>query len=189
MMKTQIGLGVLSIPAVFDVVGLIPGIILLLTIAIITTWSDYMVGVFKLRHRSVYGIDDVGMLLFGPIGREIFGVVFVLCELYVDSQWILLANNHSLDFRCWCGHAWCFDRLERRLNTWRMHRNFCGSRCHHWRCGRQCSDSPQDQLACMGGLDLYLDCKYVCSEPRQIPNTDSHSFHMYYCCGCSGSPC
>lgn len=80
-MKTQIGLGVLSIPAVLDTLGMIPGIIVLLVIAIITTWSDYMVGVFKLRHRSVYGIDDVGQLLFGRVGREVFGIVFVLCEL------------------------------------------------------------------------------------------------------------
>jgi amino acid permease len=38
MMKTQIGLGVLSIPLVFDTLGMIPGIIILLAIAIITTW-------------------------------------------------------------------------------------------------------------------------------------------------------
>jgi len=38
MMKTQIGLGVLSIPLVFDTLGMIPGIIVLLAIAIITTW-------------------------------------------------------------------------------------------------------------------------------------------------------
>ena len=38
MMKTQIGLGVLSIPLVFDTLGMIPGIIVLLGIAIITTW-------------------------------------------------------------------------------------------------------------------------------------------------------
>lgn len=54
MMKTQIGLGVLSIPAVFDVLGMVPGVICLIIIAAITTWSDYIVGVFKLRHRSVY---------------------------------------------------------------------------------------------------------------------------------------
>jgi len=67
MMKTQIGLGVLSIPSVFDVLGMIPGIICLMTIAVITTWSDYMVGVFKLKHRSVYGIDDAGYLMFGRV--------------------------------------------------------------------------------------------------------------------------
>jgi amino acid permease len=35
MMKTQIGLGVLSIPLVFDTLGMISGIIILLAI---TTW-------------------------------------------------------------------------------------------------------------------------------------------------------
>lgn len=80
MMKTQIGLGVLSIPAVFDVLGMIPGIICLLIIAGITTWSDYIVGVFKLRHRAVYGIDDAGQLMFGKIGRSVFGTAFCLCK-------------------------------------------------------------------------------------------------------------
>jgi hypothetical protein len=47
MMKTQIGLGVLSIPLNFDVLGMIPGVICLLVIGGITTWSDYQVGVIK----------------------------------------------------------------------------------------------------------------------------------------------
>ncbi|OAP64711.1 hypothetical protein AYL99_00683 [Fonsecaea erecta] len=89
MMKTQIGLGVLSIPAVFDVLGLVPGVICLIVIAVITTWSDYMVGVFKLRHRSVYSLDDVGQLLFGRIGREIFGVAFVLYWIFVAGAGML----------------------------------------------------------------------------------------------------
>lgn len=81
MMKTQVGLGVLSIPAVFDVLGIVPGIICLIVIAAITTWSDYMVGVFKRNHPQVYGIDDAGFLIFGRIGREIFGIAFCLCML------------------------------------------------------------------------------------------------------------
>lgn len=85
MMKTQIGLGVLSIPSVFDTVGLIPGVILLLVIGTITTWSAYMIGIFKLRHRSVYGIDDAGGLLFGPIGREVFGISLTLRKYRLKS--------------------------------------------------------------------------------------------------------
>ena len=80
MMKTQIGLGVLSMPEVFAVLGLVPGIIMILTIAGITTWSDWMVGKFKLRHPHVYGIDDVGRMIFGRIGFEVFGAAFCLCE-------------------------------------------------------------------------------------------------------------
>ena len=80
MMKTQIGLGVLSFPSVFDTLGMIPGVILLCTIAGITTWSDYIIGVFKLNHRHVYGVDDVGQIIFGRIGKEFFAVAFVGCE-------------------------------------------------------------------------------------------------------------
>jgi amino acid permease len=79
MMKTQIGLGVLSIPAAFNVLGLIPGLICLLIVAAITTWSDYIVGVFKRRHPEVYGIDDAGFLMFGRVGREVFGAAFCVC--------------------------------------------------------------------------------------------------------------
>lgn len=79
MMKTQIGLGVLSIPSAFDTLGLIPGIICLIVIAAITTWSDYIVGVFKLQHPEVYSIDDAGGLMFGRIGREVLATAFCLC--------------------------------------------------------------------------------------------------------------
>jgi amino acid permease len=84
MMKTQIGLGVLSIPSAFDTLGLVPGVICLLAVAVITTWSDYMVGSFKLKHREVYSIDDAGGLMFGPVGREIFGFVFCLCTCTLE---------------------------------------------------------------------------------------------------------
>lgn len=105
MMKSQIGLGVLSIPSAFDTLGIIPGMICLLVIATITTWSDYMVGVFKLKHRSVYSIDDAGGLMFGPIGREVFGFVFCLCEFIFDEvrellltalDWIFVAGSGML---------------------------------------------------------------------------------------------
>ncbi|KAI9154891.1 hypothetical protein HJFPF1_07451 [Paramyrothecium foliicola] len=89
MMKTMIGLGVLSIPAAFDALGLIPGVICLLTIAGITTWSSYIVGVFKLRHPEVYSIADVGGLLFGRIGREFLGGAFCLYWIFVAGSGIL----------------------------------------------------------------------------------------------------
>ncbi|KAJ9419618.1 hypothetical protein FOXG_07078 [Fusarium oxysporum f. sp. lycopersici 4287] len=89
MMKTQIGLGVLSMPLVFDTLGLIPGIILLIVIAGITTWSDYIVGDFKLRHRHVYGIDDVGKMLFGRIGYELFGAMYALYFTFVAGSAML----------------------------------------------------------------------------------------------------
>ena len=80
MIKTQIGLGVLSIPSAFDALGLVPGVICLLTAGGMITWGNYVVGKFKIRHPQVYSIVDVGEMLFGRIGREIFCVLFLLCE-------------------------------------------------------------------------------------------------------------
>ncbi|OAQ61115.1 amino acid transporter [Pochonia chlamydosporia 170] len=89
MMKTQIGLGVLSIPAAFDTLGLIPGLICLLTIAGITTWSDYIVGVFKRKHPEVYSIDDAGGMMFGRVGREFFGAAFCIYWIFVAGSGML----------------------------------------------------------------------------------------------------
>ncbi|KAM0548854.1 hypothetical protein ACHAPJ_009710 [Fusarium lateritium] len=89
MMKTQIGLGVLSIPATFDALGLIPGILCLLAVGIITTWSDWVVGVFKLRHRNVYAIDDAGDMMFGRVGREFFGFAMWLYWVFVSGAGML----------------------------------------------------------------------------------------------------
>lgn len=80
MMKAQIGLGVLSIPASFDTLGLVPGVICLIAIAGITTWSNVIVGDSKVKHREVYGIDDAAGLMFGRVGRELLGVTFILCK-------------------------------------------------------------------------------------------------------------
>lgn len=87
MMKTQIGLGVLSFPSVFDTLGMIPGVIILLFIGALTTWSNYIVGVFKLRHRHIYGIDDVGMMLFGRIGKEVLAFVFMGCKFTCSGRY------------------------------------------------------------------------------------------------------
>ena len=82
MMKIQIGLGILSMPATFDTVGVVPGIILLCAVAAIAGWTSHMVGVFKLHHRELYSMDDAGGLMFGRVGREVFGVAFCLCKLF-----------------------------------------------------------------------------------------------------------
>ncbi|RAH75504.1 uncharacterized protein BO66DRAFT_445318 [Aspergillus aculeatinus CBS 121060] len=78
MMKTQIGLGVLAIPSALDTLGMVPGLICLLAFAMITTWSGYVVGTFKLQHREVYSLDDAGAIMLGLPGRAILAASFCL---------------------------------------------------------------------------------------------------------------
>ncbi|KAF5009145.1 hypothetical protein FDECE_4589 [Fusarium decemcellulare] len=104
MMKSQIGLGVLSIPASFDVLGLIPGVICLLVIAVLTTWSDYIVGKFKLRHPEVYGIDDAAGLMFGRVGKEVYGISYALYTICIAGSGMI---GISIALNTLSTHATC----------------------------------------------------------------------------------
>lgn len=57
-----------------------PGIIVLVVVAALTTYSTWLIGEFKVKHPEVHSIGDVGYILAGPIGREFLGGVFWLCE-------------------------------------------------------------------------------------------------------------
>lgn len=39
-----------------------------------------IIGDFKMNHPEVYAIADAGFIVGGRIGREYFGIAFVLCE-------------------------------------------------------------------------------------------------------------
>ncbi|KAL6920709.1 hypothetical protein ACHAPO_004610 [Fusarium lateritium] len=104
MMKTQIGLGILSIPSAFHTLGIIPGVICLLLIGGITTWSNYVIGTFKLNHREVYDIGDAGGILFGRIGREFLGLSFALFTVFAIASGIL---GISISFNALSEHGAC----------------------------------------------------------------------------------
>lgn len=97
MMKTQVGLGVLAMPVVFGQLGMATGIVCLLAVATITTWSNYIVGVFKLNHPEIYGIDDVGKLIFGRVGEIVLGAdsSFVKTDFSVGNECSLTRTDYT----------------------------------------------------------------------------------------------
>lgn len=50
--------------------------IIIFVIGVFISWTDWIVGMFKLAHPEVYTIADVGMIFGGPIVRDIFGVMY-----------------------------------------------------------------------------------------------------------------
>ncbi|KAI7778975.1 hypothetical protein LA080_001492 [Diaporthe eres] len=104
MTKASIGLGVLSIPTVFDTLGIVPGIICLVAVGTIITWSGYVVGTFKRAHPEVYGVDDAGYLMFGRIGREVFGAAFCLYWTFIAGSGML---SVSIGLNAVSSHATC----------------------------------------------------------------------------------
>ena len=72
MMKTQVGIGSLSIPGAFEILGLIPGVLVLTIVAILATWSNHTAGNFSIRHPEVFSLDQAGKTMYGRLGEYVF---------------------------------------------------------------------------------------------------------------------
>ena len=87
--------GMLSLPAALAVVGIVPGVILIAFLGIFGLYTSLVLVDFKLRHPEVHNMGDAGMILGGPILREILAagtVIFAICA--TGSQ--LLAGQITL---------------------------------------------------------------------------------------------
>jgi hypothetical protein len=73
-------------------------------IGVLTTWTDYIVGTFKLAHPEVYTLADVGMIMGGPILREILGTMYWLYMTFVAGAGML---GCSTAFNALSDHGAC----------------------------------------------------------------------------------
>lgn len=93
MTKANVGLGILQIPFVFMTIGLVPGIILLIGMAVLVMWTATYIQSFKINHPQVYGYADIGEVLFGRVGREVFSVIFVINFIFVCASAIVAVST------------------------------------------------------------------------------------------------
>ncbi|KAF3987335.1 hypothetical protein FT663_02924 [Candidozyma haemuli var. vulneris] len=102
--KAQFGLGVLGIPQTFVALGIVPGLICLLALCALSTWTGYIVGQFRLNHPQVYSIGDAAEIMFGKVGREVMGGAFWLYYALVYGASLLTL---SIAFNTLSEHAVC----------------------------------------------------------------------------------
>ena len=91
MVAETISLGILSLPKALSVLGMFPGIILLLALGAIASYTGYVIGQFKIAYPHVHSMADAGFVLGGRLGREIlgFGQIMFL---------VLIMGSHILTF-------------------------------------------------------------------------------------------
>jgi len=89
MIAETISLGILSLPSVLAAVGFVPGLILILGLGVIATYTGYVIGQFKMKYMHVHSMADAGEILLGPIGREIFGAAQVCLLIFTMGSHIL----------------------------------------------------------------------------------------------------
>ncbi|GAA6039344.1 hypothetical protein JCM8097_002808 [Rhodosporidiobolus ruineniae] len=84
--KAQVGLGVLSIPSVFQSLGIVPGVLVLLGLGGFMTYSQVVLGRMKMKYPQIYSIADAFKLMFGPVAGEIAGACMWLFMTMVSGS-------------------------------------------------------------------------------------------------------
>lgn len=81
--------GMLSLPSSLAVVGIVPGLILIIFLGVFATYTAWVLVQFKLRHPDVHNMGDAGYILFGPIGREVLAFGTVLFAIFATGSQLL----------------------------------------------------------------------------------------------------
>lgn len=81
--------GMLSLPSSLAVVGIVPGVILIVFLGIFATYTSYLLVQFKLRHPQVHSMGDAGYILAGPIGREVLASGTVIFAVFATGGQLL----------------------------------------------------------------------------------------------------
>ena len=104
MVAETISLGILSLPAALSVLGLIPGLVLLAVLGAMASYTGYVIGQFKIKHPHVQSFGDAGEILFGAVGREVFGFGGLLFIVFVMASHVL---TFSIMMNAISSHAAC----------------------------------------------------------------------------------
>lgn len=96
MFKVLFSVGVLSIPAVFALVGAVPGTILVVAFGAFNTYAAFSLGAFRLRHAKMHvsqiadhpipeerligpqGLQDMAFVVGGKWYREFVGLLYIV---------------------------------------------------------------------------------------------------------------
>ncbi|KAI4285585.1 MAG: hypothetical protein L6R35_004632 [Caloplaca aegaea] len=104
MIAETISLGILSLPSVLAEIGMVGGVILILGLGALATYTGYVIGQFKMAYPQVHNMADAGMIMLGPMGREIFGIAQMLFIVFIMGSHIL---TFSIMMNTLTSHATC----------------------------------------------------------------------------------
>lgn len=104
MIAETISLGILSLPSVLASVGLVAGIILIVGLGILATYTGYTIGQFRMAYPHVHNMADAGEVLLGVVGREVFGAAQTIFLIFTMGSHIL---TFTIAMNAITGHATC----------------------------------------------------------------------------------
>ena len=85
MIAEVVSNSMLSLPSSLAVVGVIPGLTLIIFLGVFATYTSYLLVQSKLRHQEVHNTGDDGLVLFGPFGRELLASSTIVFAVFATG--------------------------------------------------------------------------------------------------------
>lgn len=84
-----IGLGVFSLPGAFATLGVIAGVFCCISLGLMAIYTAWIIGKVKVLFPAIQSYGDIGGLLMGRFGEELFGAMYVLQLILMTSSYVL----------------------------------------------------------------------------------------------------
>jgi amino acid permease len=104
MIAENISLGILALPQSVAVLGLLPGLLLILILGVLAGYTGFIIGQFKQAFPQVQSFADCGELIAGPIGREVMAVSQILILVFIMGAHVL---SFSIAMNAMTEHGAC----------------------------------------------------------------------------------
>ncbi|KAL2167096.1 hypothetical protein VTG60DRAFT_1716 [Thermothelomyces hinnuleus] len=109
LIAETVSLGILSLPAVVATLGLAPGIVLMVFMGLLATYSGLVMGEFRKQHPWVQSFGDAGEVIGRSIGmgkffQELFGWAQTIFQIFVMGShlltWTICLNTLTNSAAC-----------------------------------------------------------------------------------------
>lgn len=89
MIAETISLGILSLPRAISAVGIVPGVLLILGLGLVATYTGYVLFQLKMAHPHITTFADATALVMGRLGRWIGEVTQALILIFIMAAHVL----------------------------------------------------------------------------------------------------
>ncbi|KAF2723424.1 hypothetical protein K431DRAFT_325500 [Polychaeton citri CBS 116435] len=112
MIAETTNLGILSLPSVLATIGMVGGLILIVGLGILATYTGYVLSQFKAAYPHMNNMADVGEILCAPLGfprveREISSAAQIIFLVFTMGSHTLTRTRFFVAFDTVTGHDTC----------------------------------------------------------------------------------
>ncbi|KAH7145653.1 transmembrane amino acid transporter protein-domain-containing protein [Dactylonectria estremocensis] len=104
LLTNQVGLGVLSLPGVLKVFGIVPGVIAILGIGALSWYTAYVLKQFYSRHQHVLNVVEMARVVGGPSFEVVAGIGLLIQVIMTAAS---ASVTLSIAFNTISGHSLC----------------------------------------------------------------------------------